>query len=168
MQLSALLWSSSISQTLQIFDIILSSDERRILIDHLDLGDLSDVFLTKRQKLAVQEEEYLRSVGFKPFSEESDGLRIKGSVQQAFAQFSQNLNIDEKVNMATFIDFGVNTLGSSEKGSDAPVEDPNASFTFPLSNIQPHTVPGLTPADQGLSPFSTHTGMSIEGITKHM
>ena len=135
-----------------------------ILIGHLDLGDLSDVFLTKRQRLAVQEEEYLRSQGFKHFSEESDGLRIKGSHQQAFAKFSQNLNIDEKVNMATFVDFGVNTLGSGEKGSDAPVEDPNASLTFPLSNIQPHTVPGLTPADQGLSPF-TSLSMGIEGIT---
>ena len=67
-----------------------------ILIGHLDLGDLSDVFLTKRQRLAVQEEEYLRSQGFKPFSEESDGLRIKGSRQEAFSQFSKNLNIDEQ------------------------------------------------------------------------
>ena len=138
-----------------------------ILIGHLDLGDLSDVFLTKRQRLAVQEEEYLRSQGFKPFSEESDGLRIKGSRQQTFSQFSQNLNNDEKVNMATFIDFDVNTLGSGEKVRDAPVEDTNASLTFPLSNIQPHTVPGLTPADQELSPFKT-LSMSIEGITKHM
>ena len=152
MQHSALLWSSSISQKLQNFDIILSSEERRILIGHLDLGDLSDVFLTKRQRLAVQEEEYLRSQGFKPFSEESDGLRIKGSHQQAFSQFSKNPNNDEKVNMATFVDFGVNTLGSGEKGSDAPVEDPNASLIFPLSNIQPLTVPGL----------------SVEGITKHL
>jgi hypothetical protein len=152
LQLYALLWSSSISQKLQNFDIILSSEERSILIGHLDLGDLSDVFLTKRQRLAVQEEEYLRSQGFKPFSEESDGLIIKGSREQAFSQFSNNLNNVKKVNMATFVDFGVNTLGSGEKGSDAPVEDPNASLTFPLSNIQPHTVPGL----------------SIKGIIKHM
>ena len=66
--------------------------------------------------------------------------------------------------MATFVEIDVNTLGSGEKGSDAPVEDPNASLTFPLSNIQPHTVPGLTPADQGLSPFTSFS-MGIEGIT---
>ena len=128
----------------------MSSEERRILIGHLDLGDLSDVFLTKRQRLAVQEEEYLRSQGFKPFSEESDGLRINGSRQQALSQFSQNLNNDGKLTMVTFVDFGVKTLGSGEKVRDAPVEDPNASLTSLLSNIQQHTVPGL----------------SIKGITK--
>jgi hypothetical protein len=117
LQLSALRWSSSISQKLENFDIILSSEERSILIGHLDLDDLSCVFLTKRQRLAVQEEEYLRSQEFKHFSEESDGLRIKDSRHEAFSQFSQNLNIDEKVNMPTFVDFGVNTLN----GSDAPV-----------------------------------------------
>ena len=117
--------------------------------------------------MAVQEEEYLRSQGFKPFSEESDGLRIKGSHQQAFSQFSKNPNNDEKVNMATFVDFGVNTLGSGEKVRDATVEDPNASLIFSLSNFQPNTLQGLTPADQGLSPFTTLSN-HLEGITQNM
>ena len=141
-----MLWASSFAQNLQNFDIILTSDERRVLISHLDLSDLSDVFLTKRQRLAVQEEEHLRSQGFEPFSQESDGLPITASRQQALALFSQNLrvnsaeNIDPqisgKLKMSTFVDFGFNNnnLDNSDT-NDTPVEDPNASFIFPVSKF---------------------------------
>jgi len=135
----AIFWGSSISQTLQNFDIILTADERRVLISHLDLDDLSDIFLTKRQRLAVQEEKYLRSEGFESFSEKSDGLQIK--------------------NISTFKSFGVK---SDEKGSDTLFEDPNASLTFPFSKLKPNSLNGLTPADQGISPFPTPIN-NIEG-----
>ena len=50
-------------QRLDQFNILLSSAERKVLIGHLDIDHLDGVFLTRRQGLALQEEDYLRWVG---------------------------------------------------------------------------------------------------------
>ena len=50
-------------QRLDQFNILLSSAERKVLIGHLDIHHLEGVFLTRRQGLALQEEDYLRWVG---------------------------------------------------------------------------------------------------------
>ena len=101
------------------------------MISHLDIKNLNGVFLTRRQKLAVQEEEYLRANGYEPFSEKADGLQIKKS--------------DSK---------SVNLGGGGEKREDL-VKDPNASLSFPVSSIKQGQSAGLSPPDQGISPFST-------------
>ena len=76
-------------QRLDQFNIFLSSAERKVLIGHLDIDHLDGVFLTRRQGLALQEEEYLRwvggvsslsstesfrSLGYQPFGADSDSL----------------------------------------------------------------------------------------------
>ena len=143
MQVFTFLWSSSLSQTLQNFDIILTAEERKILISHLDLADLDGVFLTRRQKLAVQEEEYLRKNGYKPFDEKADGLQIKKSD-------------------SPFVNFGTNTLGVGSRESEDLVRDPNASLSFPISKLKPTQSAGLSPA---VSPFSTPIN-NVDGRTK--
>ena len=47
-------------QRLDQFNILLSSSERKVLLGHLDFDHLDGVFLTRRQGLALQEEDYLR------------------------------------------------------------------------------------------------------------
>ena len=47
-------------QRLDQFNILLSSSERKVLLGHLDFDHLDEVFLTRRQGLALQEEDYLR------------------------------------------------------------------------------------------------------------
>ena len=47
-------------QRLDQFSVLLSSSERKVLLGHLDIDHLDGVFLTRRQGLALQEEEYLR------------------------------------------------------------------------------------------------------------
>ena len=125
------LWGFSLSQTLQNFDIILTAEERKVLISHLDIKNLEGVFLTRRQKLAVQEEEYLRANGYEPFSKKADGLQIK-------------------TNDSKFVNLG----GGGEEREDL-VKDPNASLAFPVSSFKQGQNTGLSPPDQGISQFST-------------
>ena len=85
-----LLMRETEEQRLDQFSVLLSSSERKVLLGHLDIGHLDGVFLTKRQGQALQEEQYLRwedplwsynlqtwtfrSLGYEPFSAESDSL----------------------------------------------------------------------------------------------
>jgi len=64
-------------QNLDQYSITIPAGQRQVLIGHLNQTQLETVFLTRRQTLAWREEKYLRSLGYSPFSQESDSLLIR-------------------------------------------------------------------------------------------
>ena len=69
-------------QNLDQYSITIPVDQRQVLIGHLNQTQLETVFLTRRQKLAWREEKYLRSLGYLPFSQESDSLLINKDITE--------------------------------------------------------------------------------------
>ena len=101
-------------QRLDEFSVLLSSSERRVLIGHLDTRNLEGVFLTKRQGQALQEEQYLRqqhhssifnlkaetfrSLGYEPFSGESDSLLTRiSTIRENNSPLSTDLGEENRI-----------------------------------------------------------------------
>ena len=81
-QVLTILVGVSWGQNLDQYSITIPVDQRQVLIGHLNQTQLETVFLTRRQKLAWREEKYLRSLGYLPFSQESDSLLINKDITE--------------------------------------------------------------------------------------
>ena len=163
MQFLPSFWTLTLAQSPQKLEILLSAEERKVLIGHLDLKDLKGLFLTKRQKLAKREEEFLRTEGYEPFSEKADKLQVRGPRKLALLRkFQQSLE-KPLTNSQAFVRLSDNSVGNRETG----INDLNGRNTFPVTNL--HIGSGFNSAKQGFQPFSTVQPINnIAGIAKRV
>jgi len=122
-------------QNLEQFTISLNATVRETLLGHLSVDQLETLFLTRRQKLAWKEEKYLRSLGYLPFSSESNSLvSRRNQVEVSSPKLKFVENFQEKSAKPSL---PINRDGGSDEQSGSFIRaTPSITNTGQFTNLQ--------------------------------